>query len=63
LDHANVEVSHTNPAKLRYSPILHSPSPPKTVIAGLDPAIQKTRMNAAALARNLDCRVKPGNDG
>ncbi len=33
-----------------------------TVIAGLDPAIQKSLMNSASFAGGLDCRVKPGND-
>jgi hypothetical protein len=32
------------------------------LIAGLDPAIQESRMNAADFAHRLDCRVKPGND-
>jgi hypothetical protein len=32
------------------------------VIAGLDPAIQERRMNAADFVRPLDRRVKPGND-
>jgi hypothetical protein len=36
--------------------------PPKTVIAGLDPAIQDNLMNAEGFMRRLDCRVKPGND-
>jgi hypothetical protein len=38
---------------------------PQIVIAGLDPAIQGSLMNAADFARRLDCRVKavkPGND-
>jgi hypothetical protein len=33
-----------------------------TVIAGLDPAIQKTSHTANSCDRKLDCRVKPGND-
>jgi hypothetical protein len=36
--------------------------PLKAVIAGLDPAIRESRMNAADFAHRLDCRVKPGND-
>jgi hypothetical protein len=42
--------------------IAHIVSPPKIVIAGLDPAIQKSRIDAANFAYRLDCRVKPGND-
>jgi hypothetical protein len=32
------------------------------VIAGLDPAIQENSTNPDFFARQLDCRVKPGND-
>jgi hypothetical protein len=35
---------------------------PQSVIAGLDPAIQESRMNAADFAHRMDCRVEPGND-
>jgi hypothetical protein len=34
----------------------------KTVIAGLDPAMQESAMDTANLARQLDRRVKPGGD-
>jgi hypothetical protein len=46
----------------KFLPLFDSAPPFQTVIAGLDPAIQESRIAPTLLARRLDCRVKPGND-